>query len=144
MYLCVEAHLLPSSFITLPFHFSSLLYHFLILLLHLLSVISSSSLILLLSFSSFLFFLLQGTYSIARSASAVMFTSNVRAKFDLPGGDVITETLSRLNLVPDDSILQNRSVVMHGGLTRFCGHGVSWGLIMSESMPCCSFAICLI
>ena len=114
---------LPSSFITLPSHFSSLLYLFLILilllllllilLLHLLSVISSSSLIPLLSFSSLLLFLLhQGTYSIARSAGAVMFTSNVRAKFDLPEGDVITETLFGLNLVPDDSVLQNRSVVM--------------------------------
>ena len=112
MYLCVEAHILPSSFITLPSHFSSLLYLFLILILLLLSVISSSSLILLLCFSSLLLSLLQGTYSIARSASAVMFTSNVRAKFDLPGGDVITETLFGLNLVPDDSVLQNQSVVM--------------------------------
>ena len=41
-----------------------------------------------------------------------MFTSNIRAKFDLPEGDVITETLFGLNLVPDDSMLQNQSVVM--------------------------------
>ena len=41
-----------------------------------------------------------------------MFASNVRAQFALPEGDIITETLYGLDLVEDNTILSDQSVVM--------------------------------
>ena len=41
-----------------------------------------------------------------------MFASNVRARFVLPKGDVITETLFGLDLIADNSTLYNQSMVM--------------------------------
>ena len=41
-----------------------------------------------------------------------MFDSNVRGKFQLEGGQVVTEKLFGLKLVPDNTTLQEPAVVM--------------------------------
>ena len=41
-----------------------------------------------------------------------MFSSNVRGKFQLEGGEVVTEKLFGLKLVPDNTTLQDQTVVM--------------------------------
>ena len=45
---------------------------------------------------------LEGLYSIARSAGAVMYESNVRETFVLENGGTVTEKLFGFKLIPDN------------------------------------------
>ena len=57
--------------------------------------------------SSLLFspFLLQALYAIARSAGALMYESNVRCQFLVPGGQLVTEKLFGFPIIPDDTVV---------------------------------------
>ena len=50
-------------------------------------------------------------YNIARSASAIMFESNVRCRFS-NGSKVITEKLFSFPLLPDDVVVTTDSVAV--------------------------------
>ena len=62
--------------------------------------------------SRFSSFHTQSTYSLTRSAGTVMFNSNVRAKYMLKGGKVVTEKLFGMKLVPDSMTVRNQSVAV--------------------------------
>ncbi len=58
-----------------------------------------------------LYYTMQALYSIARSAGAVMFESNVRCSFQ-NGSDIITEKLYGLPLVADTTVVTQDSLAM--------------------------------
>ena len=61
-----------------------------------------------------LFFLMrtQGLYSVARSAGAVMFESNVREQFYLSDGEIVTESLFGFSFIPDNATVTKGAVAV--------------------------------
>ena len=56
---------------------------------------------------------MQGLYSIARSAGAVMFESNVHCQYVFPNGSgLVTDTLFGLKKIPDSVTVTQDSVAM--------------------------------
>ena len=57
--------------------------------------------------------LLQGLYSVARSAGAVMFESNIHCNYAfLNGSGLVSDHLAEFKKVPDESVLTTESVAM--------------------------------
>ena len=54
----------------------------------------------------------QGLYSVARSAGAVMFESNVREQFYLSDGEIVTESLFGFSFIPDNATVTKGAVAV--------------------------------
>ncbi|KAL5466810.1 hypothetical protein EMCRGX_G030960 [Ephydatia muelleri] len=55
---------------------------------------------------------LLGLYSVARSAGAVMFESNVREQFYLSDGEIVTESLFGFSFIPDNATVTKGAVAV--------------------------------
>ena len=60
----------------------------------------------------FFLMLTQGLYSVARSAGAVMFESNVREQFLLNSGEIVTEALFGFSLISDNTTVTKGAVAV--------------------------------